>query len=61
MMDKMRTEIDLLGTRDIPVQAYWGIHTARAIENFPISGRPAHPGLIRALAMVKKACALANI
>lgn len=55
-----RTETDLLGKRDVPADAYWGIHTARAVENFPLSGRPAHHGLIRAMAMVKKACCMAN-
>ena len=34
-----RTEHDLLGEREIPAAAYWGIHTLRAVENFQISGR----------------------
>ena len=55
-----RIETDLLGKREIPADAYWGIHTSRALENFPLSGQSTHPGLIRALAMVKKACCLAN-
>ena len=57
-----RPEHDLLGTRDVPGDAYWGIHTLRAIENFPMSGATIgqHPDLIRAYALVKKACALAN-
>jgi aspartate ammonia-lyase len=33
-----RTEQDFLGTQLIPAEAYWGVHTARAVENFPISG-----------------------
>jgi aspartate ammonia-lyase len=47
---------------EIPEDAYYGIHTARAVENFQISGHAIgrHPNLIRALAMVKKAAALAN-
>jgi aspartate ammonia-lyase len=47
---------------EIPVDAYWGIHTARARENFPITRRPisVYPDLIRALAMVKQAAARAN-
>ncbi|MDD5668800.1 MAG: aspartate ammonia-lyase [Candidatus Omnitrophica bacterium] len=55
-----RIEKDLLGEEYIPVDAYWGIQTLRAIRNFPISGIPVNPGLIKALAMVKKACCLAN-
>ena len=56
-----RRERDLLGDMEIPADVYWGIHTGRAIRNFPLSGRPVHPGLIRAFALVKKACALANL
>lgn len=57
-----RTESDSLGSADIPSDAYWGIHTLRALENFPITGRPisVYPELIRALAMVKQAAARAN-
>jgi aspartate ammonia-lyase len=36
----VRTESDFLGTRQIPSDAYWGVHSARAMENFPISGHP---------------------
>lgn len=56
-----RIEADLLGDLEIPSHVYWGIHTARGISNFPISGRPVHPKLIRALATVKKSCCLANL
>ena len=57
-----RSEHDLLGDRLVPAEAYWGIHTLRAIENFPITGTPisAYPHLIDALAAVKAAAALAN-
>jgi aspartate ammonia-lyase len=57
-----RIEHDFLGDRQIPAQAYWGVHTARAVENFPISGTPlsAMPELIRAFGWVKKAAAQAN-
>ena len=55
-----RTEQDLLGKRDVPADAYYGIHTVRALENFALGGGPVPPGLIRALALVKKACCLAN-
>ncbi len=60
MAQDTRTEHDLLGARDVPAEAYWGIHTLRAVENFPLSGLRPHAELIRALAVVKKACALAN-
>jgi len=55
-----RTEHDLLGERQIPLSAYWGIHALRARENFPLLGRPPDAGLVRAMAQVKKACARAN-
>ncbi len=57
-----RSEHDLLGDRDVPAEAYWGIHSLRAKENFPITGTPisTYPHLIDALAAVKEAAALAN-
>jgi aspartate ammonia-lyase len=57
-----RTEHDSLGELEIPVEAYWGIHTARALENFPITRRAIfnYPDLITALARVKQAAARAN-
>ncbi len=57
-----RTEHDLLGEAAIPAAAYWGVHSLRAVENFPISGVPVghFPDLVRALAMVKQAAARAN-
>jgi aspartate ammonia-lyase len=60
--DPKRVEHDLLGERDIPADAYWGIHTLRAIENYPISAQTigSYADLIRALALVKQAAALAN-
>ena len=56
-----RTEEDLLGKMDIPAEAYYGIHTMRAVENFPVSGFRTPEELIRALAEVKQACAIANM
>ncbi len=58
----MRTETDSLGSLEIPADAYWGVHTARALENFPISQRQisVYRDLIVALAMVKQASARAN-
>ncbi|WP_242403599.1 lyase family protein [Asaia platycodi] len=61
-MGMTRTEHDLLGTREVPSEAYYGIHTLRAVENFPITGRriSAYPELINALAAIKQAAALSN-
>jgi aspartate ammonia-lyase len=58
-----RTEHDLLGDKAIPAEAYYGVQTARALENFHISGVPLshYPNLIKALAMVKLAAARANV
>jgi aspartate ammonia-lyase len=58
----VRVEHDLLGKKSIPTSAYYGVQTARAMENFAISGVPLsqYPDLIRALAMVKLAAARAN-
>lgn len=56
-----RVEKDSLGEQRIPDTAYWGIHTARARENFPLSGRPMHRELIVALAQVKMACTKTNL
>jgi len=57
-----RREHDLLGYRDVPNQAYYGIQTMRGMENFNISGVSLnfYPVLVEALAMVKKAAAKAN-
>ena len=58
----VRVEHDLLGDREVPASAYYGVHSVRAVENFPISGTPisAYPDLIVALACVKQAAAQAN-
>jgi aspartate ammonia-lyase len=42
-----RREHDLLGEREVPAEAYWGIHTLRAVENFPITGIPMSPSWVR--------------
>ncbi|MGH6712694.1 MAG: aspartate ammonia-lyase [Bradyrhizobium sp.] len=57
-----RREHDLLGDRDVPAEAYYGVHTLRAVENFPISGTPIsiYPDLIAALASIKIAAAKSN-
>ena len=61
-MSAFRSEHDLLGDREIPAAAYYGVHTLRAVENFPITGIAvsAYPDLIRALACIKQAAAVAN-
>src|ERR1700709_1173380 len=53
---------DLLCARDVPAGAYYGVHTLRAVENFPISGTPIsiYPDLISALASIKLAAARSN-
>ena len=56
-----RAEHDLLGDMEVPADAYYGIHALRAAENFQISGVGVHRELIRSLALVKKACATANM
>ncbi len=57
-----RTEHDLLGNAEVPTAAYWGVHTMRAIANFPITGTPIghFPDFVRALVLVKQAAARAN-
>jgi aspartate ammonia-lyase len=61
IMDAKRLEQDFLGKKEIPRDAYYGIQTLRAVENFPITGYQIHEELIIALAMVKKAAAIANM
>ncbi|PCC52005.1 aspartate ammonia-lyase [Brevibacterium aurantiacum] len=58
-----RTETDSIGSLEIPAAAYWGVHTARAMENFPIARRPVsvYPDFVRAFACVKQAAARANL
>jgi aspartate ammonia-lyase len=62
MTSTYRVEHDLLGDREVPADAYYGVHTLRAVENFPISGTPisTYPDLVVALAYVKQAAAQAN-
>ncbi len=59
-MSDVRKEKDSLGFVEVPAKAYYGAQTARAVDNFPISSMRAHPNLIRALGMVKRAAAEAN-
>ena len=55
-----RIERDSLGEKEIPADALYGIHTARALENFPISGRPPHSALVHSFGAVKKAAVTVN-
>ncbi len=57
----MRKEKDSLGEKEIPADAYYGIQTQRAIENFPVSGRNESSELIRAYIIVKKAAVITNM
>ena len=57
---EVRTEHDSLGEVQVPAKAKWGAQTQRAVENFPISGRPIDRRLIRALALVKLEAAEVN-
>src|SRR5215475_15392685 len=59
-MKGFRTERDLLGELPVPEAALHGIHTVRALDNFPLAGRPVHEELARAYGTVKLACALTN-
>ena len=56
-----RREIDPLGEKAIPKDAYFGIQTYRAVENFPVSGLRASPQIIKAYVLIKKAAATANM
>ncbi|PKM58015.1 MAG: aspartate ammonia-lyase [Firmicutes bacterium HGW-Firmicutes-3] len=55
-----RTEKDQLGSLSIHSDAYYGIHTKRALHNFSVANRPVHMDLVHNLVLVKKACAMAN-
>lgn len=59
-MAETRIEQDLLGARELPSTARHGIHGLRALENFPLLGRPAHPELLRAFGAVKLAALRVN-
>ena len=60
MTQMFRKECDLLGARDVPADALYGIHALRARENFPLSGRRVHDALVAAYGVVKLACAQTN-
>ncbi|MDP4171668.1 MAG: lyase family protein, partial [Bacillota bacterium] len=58
--EEFRIEKDFLGEKQVPIHAYYGVQTLRAVENFPITGYRIETSLIKAMAIVKKAAALAN-
>ena len=60
MSESFRIEKDFLGEMPVPMNALHGIHTLRALENFPLTLRPTHPQLARAYGTVKLACAITN-
>jgi fumarate hydratase class II len=57
---EFRTEKDSLGEMQVPAAALWGPQTQRAVENFPISGRPLPPAFIHTLGLIKAAAARVN-
>ena len=59
-MSDWRKESDLLGPRELPADALYGVHTLRALENFPLARRSVPPALIHAYGAVKLACAITN-
>jgi fumarate hydratase class II len=60
-MTEFRVEKDFLGEVQVPADAYWGVQTQRAVENFPISGLRLQPRFIRAQALIKLAAAKVNV
>lgn len=59
-MATFRQEYDSIGMKEVPVDAYYGVQSLRAAENFRITGTKVHPEMIKAIAEVKKAAAIAN-
>lgn len=56
----MRTEFDSIGSIELPDDAYYGVQSLRAKENFPMTGRLMHPYMVDSLVIIKKAAAMAN-
>lgn len=57
---KYRIERDSVGEKQVPSEAYYGVQSLRAFENFSITGRHLHPKMVKNLAIIKKACAITN-
>ncbi len=60
IMMKFRNEYDSIGMKEVPVDAYYGVQSLRAAENFRITGTKVHPEMIKAMTEIKKAAAIAN-
>ncbi len=60
-MTQTRTETDSFGPLEVPADQYWGAQTQRSIQNFPIGWEKQPTAIVRALGVIKKACALVNI
>src|SRR5215475_14129019 len=58
---RQRIARDSIGDRELPADVYYGIQTARAVENFPISGWKPYPSLVAATVLIKKAAARVNV
>jgi len=56
-----RMEKDSIGIKEVPAEAYYGVQTLRAVENFHITGRKIHPDLVYSVAAIKKAAAQTNL
>ena len=56
----MRTEHDSIGSINLPDNAYYGVQSMRAKENFPMTGQLMHPYMVDSLVVIKKAAAIAN-
>ena len=59
-MTQFRNEYDSIGMEKVPIDAYYGVQSLRAAKNFRITGTKVHPEMIRAIAEIKKAAAIAN-
>ncbi len=60
-MSATRTETDSFGPLEVPTDKYWGAQTQRSIQNFPIGWERQPIAIVRALGVIKQACALVNI
>ena len=60
-LNATRTETDSFGPLEVPADKYWGAQTQRSIQNFPIGWEKQPTAIVRALGVIKKACALVNI
>ncbi len=58
---KYRTEHDSVGDKEVPLNAYFGVQSLRAAENFPITGLSIHPEIVCSIVYIKKAAAITNM